>query len=215
MTRPLAMGSFVDQLEDGPRGLVELDDVDEDRSAEHAITEVVAPWPVRLRFPVTGRPDLHGPLSTALRSDPWSSDRLRSIGALPPTEETGIMAIDERRRIALHRQATESWGEEAADTLLELGAPAGQEVATRSDLQQFEQRLERRFEGIDHRSGASDARIDHRFEALDHRLEAMEHRLSTMFERRISAAVTAQTRTLVFSQLGALVVIAALAFGLR
>jgi hypothetical protein len=50
---------------------------------------------------------------------------------------------------------------------------------------------------------------------LDHRLEAMEHRLSATFERRISDAITSQTRVLVFSQLGALVVIAALAFGLR
>jgi hypothetical protein len=109
----------------------------------------------------------------------------------------GIMAIDERRRIALHRQAAETWGEEAADTLLELGAPAGQQVATRSDLDDLERR------------------VDQRFDALDHRLEAMEHRLSATFERRISAAITAQTRALVFSQLGALVVIAALAFGLR
>ncbi len=44
---------------------------------------------------------------------------------------------------------------------------------------------------------------------------AMEHRLIGVFERRISDAVTTQTRTLVFSQLGALVVIAALAFALR
>jgi len=114
------------------------------------------------------------------------------------------MAIDERRRIALHRQATETWGEEAANTLLELGAPAGQQVATQSDLQHLEQRLKRRFD-----------ELDHQFEALDHRLEAMEHRLSATFERRISDAITSQTRVLVFSQLGALVVIAALAFGLR
>lgn len=114
------------------------------------------------------------------------------------------MAIDERRRIALHRQAAASWGEEAADTLLELGAPAGHELATRSDLREQEQRLDKRF-----------ASVDQRFDALDHRLEAMEHRLSATFERRISAAITAQTRALVFSQLGALVVIAGLAFGLR
>ncbi len=81
--------------------------------------------------------------------------------------------------------------------MLELDAPAGQQVATQSDLQHLEQRPELRFEG------------------LDHRLQAMEHRLSATFERRISDAITSQTRTLVFSQLGALVVIAALAFGLR
>ena len=107
------------------------------------------------------------------------------------------MMLDERRRIALHRHAAETWGEEAADTLLELGAPAGHQVATRSDLDDLEQRL------------------DHRFELIDHRLEALEHRLTATFERGISAAVTTQTRTLVFSQLGSLVVITALAFGLR
>ena len=112
--------------------------------------------------------------------------------------------LGERRRIALHRHAAETWGEEAADTLLELGAPAGDQVATRSDLDGLGRRLAHRLEAI-----------DHRFDAIDHRLEAVEHRLSATFERRISAAVTSQTRTLVFSQLGALVVIAALAFGLR
>lgn len=46
-------------------------------------------------------------------------------------------------------------------------------------------------------------------------LEASEQRLSATFERRIADAVTSQTRTLVLSQLTALVAIAALAFGLR
>lgn len=100
------------------------------------------------------------------------------------------MAIDERRRIALHRHAAEAWDEEAADTLLELGAPAGEELATRADIQRLEEKLGGRMEG-------------------------MEHRLTATFERRINDAVTMQTRTLVLSQLGALVVIAALAFGLR
>ena len=40
-------------------------------------------------------------------------------------------------------------------------------------------------------------------------------RITAVFERRISEAITTQTRTLVFSQLGALVVIAAVAFGLQ
>jgi hypothetical protein len=83
------------------------------------------------------------------------------------------MAVDERRRIALHRQASASWGEEAADTLLELGAPAGRELATRADLQHLSERIDARFD-------ASEERMNSRF-----------------------------------SQLGALVVIAALAFGLR
>lgn len=107
------------------------------------------------------------------------------------------MAVEERRRIALHRHAADSWGEEAADTLLELGVPAGHEPATRADIQALRTDIER---------------LDANVAA---RISALEDRLVGTFERRISDAITAQTRALVFSQLGALVVIAALAFGLR
>jgi hypothetical protein len=96
------------------------------------------------------------------------------------------MAVEERRRIALHRAAAETWGEEVADTLVELVAPPGEDPASRRDIE----------------------------EVLS-AVAASEQRLSATFERRISDAVSMQTRTLVFSQLGALVVIAALAFGLR
>jgi hypothetical protein len=107
------------------------------------------------------------------------------------------MAVEERRRLDLHRAASRTWGEEVADTLFELVTPAGQEPVTRAAI-------DRRF-----------AEVDHRFDVLEQRLEAMEHRLTAVFERRIADAITAQTRTLVFSQLAALVLIAGLAFGLR
>lgn len=83
-----------------------------------------------------------------------------------------------------------SWGEEAAETLFELVGPPGHEVATRQDVH--------------------DLRRD-----LSHHIDGVEQRLTATVERRIADAVTAQTRTLVFAQLGALVTIAALAFGLR
>jgi len=41
------------------------------------------------------------------------------------------------------------------------------------------------------------------------------NRLDANFERRMNQAITMQTRTLVWSQLGALVTVAAPAFGLR
>jgi hypothetical protein len=41
------------------------------------------------------------------------------------------MAVEEHRRIALHRAAAESWGEENADTLVDLVTPAGHEMATK------------------------------------------------------------------------------------
>jgi hypothetical protein len=107
------------------------------------------------------------------------------------------MPVEERRRAALRRQVTATWGEEAAETLFELMTPAGHQVATRQDLAGLQQNM------------------DHRFAVMDQRLEAMEHRIIGAVERRIADSVTLQTRTLVVSQLGAVVVIAGLAFGLR
>lgn len=143
------------------------------------------------------------------------------------------MPIEERRRLALHQHASATWGEEVADTLMELVTPAGHELATKQDLDRFEARVDRRFERLEERLGAFEVRVDDRLAAFEHRMddrfEGFEHRfdgfearirghlheLGERFERRIADAVTTQTRTLVLSQLGALVVIAALAFGLR
>ena len=82
--------------------------------------------------------------------------------------------------------------------------------------------MEGRFGAMDVRFGAMDAqlatfgeRLDGYGHGIDAKLESVVDRITASFERRISDAVTTQTRTLVFSQLGALVVIAALAFGLR
>lgn len=128
------------------------------------------------------------------------------------------MPVEERRRLALRQHVVATWDEEAADTLFELVAPSGHELATKQDLASLEDRLDRRFDDVDRRFDEIEHRfegVEHRFEGLEHRFDGLEHRLTAVFERRISDAVTAQTRTLVFSQLGALVAIAALAFGLR
>jgi hypothetical protein len=45
------------------------------------------------------------------------------------------MAVEERRRIALHRAAAEAWGREVGGTSVELVAPSGHELATRADIQ--------------------------------------------------------------------------------
>lgn len=146
------------------------------------------------------------------------------------------MTVEERRRIALHRAAAGSWGEEVADTLVELVAPSGHELATRADIrgvldamEAMDQRWEARFtaaeERWDARFAASEERWDARFGTSEERwegrfatsaaeLQAMEHRLQAGFERGIREAITAQTRTLVLSQLAAIVAIAGLAFGL-
>jgi hypothetical protein len=43
------------------------------------------------------------------------------------------MAVEEHRRIALHRAAAETWGEEVADTLVDLVVPSG-DVPTRGSV---------------------------------------------------------------------------------
>jgi hypothetical protein len=118
------------------------------------------------------------------------------------------MPVEERRRAALRQQVTATWGEEAAETLFELMTPAGHKLATRQDIEALERRMDRRFTALE-------SSVDGRFAVLDERLEAMEHRIIGAVERRVADSVTLQTKTLVFSQLGAVVVIAGLAFGLR
>jgi chromosome segregation ATPase len=83
-------------------------------------------------------------------------------------------------------------------------------------------RLEGRFDRLEGRvSGLSGhiVRLDERIagieERLEDRFESVVDRITASFERRISDAVITQTRTLVFSQLGLVVAITALAFGLR
>ena len=119
---------------------------------------------------------------------------------------------------------------------MELVAPSGHELATRADIRgvlDAMEAMDRRWEGRsaafeegqEGRFAAFEERQEGRFGALEQRwqarfatsaaeLQAMEHRLQAGFERGIREAITSQTRTLVISQLAAIVAIAGLAFGL-
>jgi hypothetical protein len=95
------------------------------------------------------------------------------------------MAVEERRRIALHRAAAESWGEEVADTLVELVAPSGHELATRADIRGVLDAMAAMDERWDERIAALEARWDERFAALearwDERFVALESRWNERF----------------------------------
>jgi hypothetical protein len=95
------------------------------------------------------------------------------------------MAVEERRRIALHRAAAESWGEEVADTLVELVAPSGHELATRADIRGVLDAMAAMDERWDERIAALEARWDERFVALesrwDERFVALEARWDERF----------------------------------
>ena len=135
------------------------------------------------------------------------------------------MPVEERRRLALHRAAAESWGEEVADTLVELVTPAGHDPATRADIEgvlvaldAMDERWSERSAAMDARLHAMDDRWSERLDAMDARWEersaGMEHRLTATVERGLREAITAQTRALVVSLLVSVVAIAGLAFGL-
>lgn len=135
------------------------------------------------------------------------------------------MPVEERRRLALHRAAAATWGQEVADTLVELVTPAGHDPATHADingvmtaLDTMDERWAERFATMDARLDAMDERWSERLAAMDERWEeraaGMEHRLTATFERGLREAITSQTRSLVVSLLVSVVAIAGLAFGL-
>jgi hypothetical protein len=127
------------------------------------------------------------------------------------------MAVEERRRIALHRAAAASWGEEVADTLVELVAPSGHELATRADIRGVLDAMAAMDERWDERVAALEARWDERLGAFERQLqimdrawqdrlaateartEASEHRVIAHHERSLQEAMTRQTRVIVVS----------------
>jgi len=117
------------------------------------------------------------------------------------------MPVEERRRLALHRAAAESWSEEVVDTLVELVTPAGQDSATGADVQ-----------GVLTDLDVMDQRRSDRLHSLEgrweERLSATEHRLKASFGRGLREAITTQTRALVVSFLVSVVAIVGLVLGL-
>lgn len=135
------------------------------------------------------------------------------------------MPIDERDRRALVRAAADSWGEEVATTLSELLPPTGSRPATQADVEGVLAALDAMDERFEGRLDRAEARLDRVEEGvtglrgdvqvLTERIDGIVHQVSADAERRFTDLVTAQTRSLMLSLFGTVVVIAALAFGLR
>jgi hypothetical protein len=113
-----------------------------------------------------------------------------ALGPAPCRRPTaGVkMAISEQSRHELYQRLEEALGAGAAATLMEHLPPVGwADVATKRDL-------------------------DVVVAALGHDMEATEHRLRADVRAEINAAITSQTRTLMFAIIGSNVTMAALAF---
>ena|SRR5438105_13360310 len=101
--------------------------------------------------------------------------------------------------------------------MMELLPPVGwADVATKRDLDALEERMNLRFELVDHRFESLEQRLDQRFEASEHKLLAAFRAELLAQSNAITAqmnTITAQTRTLVMAIIGAMLSVAALAFG--
>ena len=59
------------------------------------------------------------------------------------------MAVSDARRLKLYEQARADWGEETAEVLMEVVVPAGQDMATKADLDAAVATLSARIDGVD------------------------------------------------------------------
>ena len=98
------------------------------------------------------------------------------------------MALDERSRHRLYQRLEEALGPEAATTLMEHLPPAGwADVAMKRDLDALEQRMDLRF-------------------------EVLEHKMLAAFRGELQTALTAQGRQLALTLAGTAGALSALAF---
>jgi len=130
------------------------------------------------------------------------------------------MSIDEQARRELHDRLEEALGSAPAESLMASLPPQGWgDVATKDDLSRVEERLGARFDAMDERFtarfDAMDERFNARFEGLsdrfdglserfDLKLESSANELRADFRGEISAAITAQTRTVILALFGTL-----------
>ena len=135
------------------------------------------------------------------------------------------MTVSERTRHELYEAARHTFGDAAAETLMEMLPPIGwADVATKQDLiasedktgariSSVEERLNLRIDGVEERLNL---RIDGVEERFTERLAATEARIEATLHREIAGianAIARQTRTLMFSLVGMLVGIGSLSLG--
>jgi len=109
------------------------------------------------------------------------------------------MALDERARHELFLHLERVLGPESAETLMEMLPPTGwADVATKRDLDALDQRMDLRFEALEHKLLA----------AFRGELVTQSNLITAQ-----SNLITAQTRTLVIANIGTVLSMAALAFG--
>ncbi len=86
------------------------------------------------------------------------------------------------------------------------------DLATRRDLNDLEGGVDAKFDRMNQRLEHLDAKIDGVEERMTLRLEATEHRVLGAFRGELSAAITSQTRSMLFGMAGLLLTATTTAF---
>lgn len=115
------------------------------------------------------------------------------------------MPVDERSRHEMYSRLEAVLGREHAMTLMEHLPPVGwADVATKQDIARLE-----------HDIDALEGRLSER---LDLRVDGLKHELLAAFRGELNAAITAQTRAMIFAMVGSVtastsLIFAAIRFG--
>ncbi len=121
------------------------------------------------------------------------------------------MSIDEQARRQLHERLEEALGAAPAGTLMASLPPQGWAgLATKADLERVEERFDARFDALEERFSlrfdALEKRFGARFDGLSERFDlklgSATNELRADFRGEITAAITAQTRTVILALFG-------------
>jgi hypothetical protein len=94
--------------------------------------------------------------------------------------------VSDARRLEVYEQARAQWGDGPAETLMEMVVPAGQDMATRQDVEASAGRLGGLFQALEARLAALEARVaalEARFDRLEARFDRLEARFDRFEER--------------------------------
>jgi hypothetical protein len=83
------------------------------------------------------------------------------------------MAVSDARRLQVYEQARAHWGEGPAEALMELVVPAGQDMATKADIDAAVSVLTARMDGLAGRMDGLAGRMD----GLDGRMDGLAGRI--------------------------------------
>jgi hypothetical protein len=120
----------------------------------------------------------------------------------------GIMAVDERARHELYLQPAHVLGQEEGATMMALLPPDGwADVARQHDLDRVEASLRADV-------GQLRSEMDLRFDRVDGRIDAAKHELLAAFRGELVAAVSSQTRAMIFTMAGSVAALGGLALSL-